>query len=251
MSEFVDLPLLSEPPLVEVVYSLQVNTAPDLVQEVVVEGVKKALGATWKVELVDRVHVKVQARAGTIPEQEQQMDWQGLKCTAADGRQAIHMMREGLFVNFLPPYKGFPECIREVQRIWALYTEFFRPQRVVRTGIRYINLLQIPLVNGEVQFATYFKFLTLYPLEGPFHLHRFHHQFEVSEPEFNLPARVIFTSMKETQHTLDVVLDIETFDDQLRTPVEALLWPGFDRLRHWAYKLFTNTLTQECFQRYQ
>jgi uncharacterized protein (TIGR04255 family) len=251
MSDLAVLPLLKEPPLVEVLYGLQAVTSPAVTKEHVRSLVDATMAKGYTIEDMNRVQVMVNAQADGRSVHEQDMEWGGCKAVSTDKKQVVHLMREGLFVSFLPPYLGFPECIEEVQRHWELYQRCFAPQQLVRIGIRYINVLKIPMVDGSVRFDEFFKLLTFYPLEGPFQLHRFHHQFEVSELEFGLPARVIFTSTKETRDELEVVLDIEAYEELARQPQDPEIWDRFDRARHWAYKLFTNTLTESCFQRYQ
>jgi uncharacterized protein (TIGR04255 family) len=242
---FEDLPLLKEPPLVEVLYGLQAITAPAVTRE----QVRTKLDAELSGFAIQDMN-RVKAMADGKQTHEQESEWGGCKAISADQKSVLHFMREGLFVSFLPPYKGFPECIEDIARYWALYQQSFAPEQVVRIGIRYINLLRIPMEEGNVRFEEYFKLLTFYPVDGPFHLHRFHNQFEVSEPEFGIPARVIFTSTKETREELEVVLDIEAYEEVPKAPNDPSLWSRFDHARKWAFKLFTNTLTPECFQRY-
>ena len=251
MSKFVELPLLKEPPLIEVLYGLQAISSPAVTKEHVRSLVDASLGDGYSIEDMNKLQVIVKAQTDGKQVHEQEMEWGGCKAVSADKTVVVHLMREGLFVSFLPPYKGFPECIEAVQKRWELYQRCFAPEQVVRIGIRYINLLKIPVVDGSVNFGEFFKLLTFYPVDGPFHLHRFHHQFEVSEPEYSLPARINFTSTKETRDQLEVVLDIETYEEVNRPPADPEMWDRFDRARHWAYKLFTNALTEQCFQRYQ
>jgi len=248
--KFNDLPLLKESPLVEVLYSLQAISAPSVTREQVRAILDKELGSTFTVQDMNKMKVMVKAMADGKQAQEQDMEWGGCKAVSLDQKCVAHFMREGLFISFLPPYKGFPECITEVSRLWDIYKRCFAPEQVARIGIRYINLLKIPMVEGAVRFEDYFKLITFYPVDGPFQLHRFHNQFEVSEPEHNLPARVSFTSTKETKEELEVVLDIEAYEEVSRMPDDAVIWERFDHARNWAFKLFTNTLTVECFQRY-
>jgi len=250
MPAFVELPQLKEPPLVEVLYGLQAITAPTIGREHVRAVLEPELPG-FKLEDMDQVQVQVRTVEQGRHLHEQRAEWHGIKAISADGKRVAHFTREGLFISFLPPYGGFPECIEEVRRLWVLYTKCFAPQQVARLGIRYINRLLIPVEDGIIKFEDHFKLLTLYPVEGPFELHRFHNQFEVSSPEFGIPARVIFTSMKETRTGLEVILDIESFDDETRRPTDAIIWDRFDLARKWAYKLFSNTLTEKCFQQFQ
>lgn len=251
MRKFNELPLLKEPPLVEVVYSLQAISAPSVTQEYVRSILIKELEGAFTVLDMNSMKVMVKAMSTGKQVQEQDMEWGGCKAISVDQKCVAHFMREGLYISFLPPYKGFPECIAQVSRLWDIYQRCFSPERVARIGIRYINLLKIPMVDGAVRFEDYFKLITFYPVDGPFHLHRFHNQFEVSEPEHGLPARVIFTSTKETKDDLEVVLDIESYEEITRAPNDAIIWERFDQARNWAFKLFTKTLTPQCFQRYK
>jgi len=251
MPEFSSLPLLKEPPLIEVVYSLQAITDPALQMESVRGRVEHGLPAGFEMKPINKVQVRVNAGGEGRSVSEQAMEWGGFRITNPNGLEVLHMMREGLFVSFLPPYKGFAECIQNIERYWNWYVEAFAPESSVRIGIRYINRMDVPLKNGVVEFEQYFKLVTYYPVDGPFQLHRFHTQFEISDLELNIPARVSFTSTKESKDNLEVILDIEAFDEGSWSAQDQQIWPRFDQLRHWAYRLFRNTLTDECFQRYQ
>ncbi len=237
--------------MVEVLYSIQAITPSSVDREQAQGRLKELLDEGYSLENMNRFQVSIQAEAEGVATQERTSEWGGMKLVSPDKRRVIHFMREGLFVSFLPPYPGFPQCISEVQRLWQIYSDGFAPERIVRTGIRYINQVGIPLDEGVVRFERYFKLLTFYPIDGPFTLHRFYNQFEVSEPKFGLPARVIFSSIKETTEQLDVVLDIEAYEEHARPVNDPEIWSRFDKARHWAYTLFTNTLTEECFQRFK
>lgn len=245
------VPHLNASPLLEVVYSLSAFNSSKAKKEDTLARLEERLERDNRIESLDQVQVRVRTGAAGKTTQERGSEWAGAKAVSKDGKRVSHFMREGFFMSFLAPYPGFEACIPLVKENWELYQELFGPDVMVRAGMRYINQFSILLEDGQVDFTEHFRFLAQYPIDGAFTLHRFHHQFELTEEEFNLPARVIFRSVRETSAELQLVLDIETYEAAQRKPSDEGIWESFDSLHRLAYKLFKNTLTEQCLNRFQ
>ena len=59
----------------------------------------------------------------------------------------IQAKGDGLAVSRLPPYESWDSLIAEVRKIWPVYVEMFKPEAVLRLGVRYIN--RVPLTEKE------------------------------------------------------------------------------------------------------
>lgn len=68
----------------------------------------------------------------------------GVRLDSEDGKWVVQAKNDGLTVSRMPPYESWGPLIDKVKDIWPLYVEVFRPETVVRLGVRYINRIPLP-----------------------------------------------------------------------------------------------------------
>ena len=236
------IPLLKNSPLVEVVFGIQVTTPANL-QEEDVRG-------EFEPRIISGLFLKETGHVFNPIAlfDKKSLVWNGMKLESHDKRLLGHFLRNGMYINFLPPYGGYQGSILRVKELWEAYRLNFKPENILGTSIRYINIFDIPLVNQGFKADEWFRMISLFPHPSPFELISFHNQRLVGERENGLQGRISLTSLEEKQGMLKVSLDIEGFRPRI-TAIDSLEpWVDFIRLREWTYRMFTEILTPTCLE---
>ncbi len=233
-------------PAVEVIYGLQAVTPDDLTPESVTDLVKAGLPHGYTIQQsVDHVNIAFQ-REGEGPIQHSQSQaWSGIKLIDAEGKTAAHLMRFGVFINFLA-YQDYEHALPLVQDIWQLYRAAFRPIQVMRLSIRYINILKLPFENEKVPLDRYFHVGLTFPEGLSGDMQHFHYQFVFKEDSTGMPARIMISSVKEEGDELHVAFDNEGYHEEQLPADDARIWQEFGNIRAWTYHIFHSILTEEC-----
>ena len=247
MQDKSSIQLLSNPPLVEVIFGLRAVTPSHLGEKATQEVLAPKLPGGFHIEQVGYFD------STEGPEILSTSEWAGIKVRSTDQKLIVHFMRNGLFVNFLKPYRGFVDSLPLVKQFWEIYVEVMQPETMVGPSLRYINVIDIPLTDGRFKIADYFKVVTSFSTHDQFDLHRFHHQMVLSDPAIDIPARLILTSLGDSTETknVKVCLDIEGFLDKQLPTSSAAIWQDLEAIRRWTYKLFLSTLQPSCIAPYR
>lgn len=72
----------------------------------------------------------------------------GVRLDDPEGKWVVQAKADGLAVSRLAPYETWESLIKAVRDIWPVYVEVFDPQAVLRLGVRYINRVPLPDVDG-------------------------------------------------------------------------------------------------------
>lgn len=239
---------MDHPPVVEAIYGLQSVTADNLVPEEVMARLNRVLPEGFTVQQsMDQVNIELKNEGPGGIQHKQTQAWSGTRLVSNDGKFQAHLMRFGVFINFLA-YKSFEEALPLVQRIWAAYQEAFNPILVSRLSIRYINVLRLPFDEGRVNLERYFHVHLRFPDELANTMEHFHQQFVIRDPETQIPARVMISNIKEEGDELHVIFDNEGYSEGQWTPEEQRIWEEFGLVRNWTYHIFRTTLTEECLK---
>ena len=215
---------LDHAPAVEVIYGLQTVTPDDLDPQAVTDLINSSLPAGFTVQLaVDQVKIAFKREAVGPLEHNHSQAWSGLKLIDADGKTAAHMMRVGLFVNFLA-YQDFDHALPVVKELWKLYAKAFRPLHVARLSIRYINILKLPLVDNKVPLDRYFHVSLAFPPALSGDVLHFHYQFVFRDEGTGMPARIMISSIKPEEDELHVAFDNEGYLEGETQPDDPRIW---------------------------
>jgi uncharacterized protein (TIGR04255 family) len=180
---------------------------------------------------------------------------QGYRNVSPDGKQLIQCRVDGFFFNRLAPYTSFDDYLPEALRCWALYCEVAEPVIVRHIGLRFINRLPLPLVDGKLSLADYLKnpprVVTLSD-KYPFTFTEFVHQHKMVEPQTQTMATVVLASQPLEGNALPVILEIAALRSCAYAPTDH---PSFEialqGLRELKNHVFENTLTEKCLNLFQ
>lgn len=175
-----------------------------------------------------------------------------LQYIASDERQLVQFRPGGYSFNRLAPYSTLDGYLPEIERTWRLFVDVAKPVvcRVVR--LRYINRIELPMVEGKVEIDAYLKLAPRLADEERLSFAGFFSQHSVLEPATGNQANIVFATQPPTRDTLPIVFDIETLKAM---DVESADWPAISgriaSLRSLKNLIFRNSLTESCLNLYR
>jgi uncharacterized protein (TIGR04255 family) len=243
---------LRNAPLVEALLDIRVEPAAGLDLSTL-EKAADALGARYKRKGVRRhagieVHVDqsqeaATAKVGTTRE--------GFVMHDESGKRVVQILLGGFTQNVLKPYSNFENLVDEARRNWATYVDVARPQRIIRTALRYINDLRIPAAP-EVRFEDYLPFVPKIPEGVAQTTSDFATRMTIHDDRID--AKVVVAQL--FQGTVDedgvqVILDIDAISEMEMSVDDSALWTNFDKLRKLKNDVFFSYTTDLLLERYQ
>lgn len=194
---------------------------------------------------------ELNVRFGEHGSTDQRREWQGLRLESKDKRHIVQFRRDGLIFSRLKPYPDWPAFEAEALCLWSIHKELFEPSRLVRLGVRFINLIE------SVTIAEAEKYLVSPPLcPGPLSLpfFEFLQQYTFDVPGYPYKAQIVQTVQPKTPASFGhpgLILDIDVFTldphsipyDNLKNQLAELRW-----LKN---KLFFGSLRPEIIDRFK
>ncbi|MGC8731920.1 MAG: TIGR04255 family protein [Halothiobacillaceae bacterium] len=244
---------LSKAPIVEAVVDIDCDLPPNVDVE--------ALDAAGKAAYSD-VYPRAQRRmfnthqAVMVPRQPPQFTssegWQALQYLSEDGQQLVQVRPNGFSFNRLVPYSSLDDYLPEIERTWLLFKELAHPLVCRAVRMRYINRIELPLVDGRIELG---DFLTSPPHladEQRLQLTGFFEQQTVAETGTGHQAIVVRTSQLPIANHLPLIYDITVIATGNVEPSDWLAISGrIAQLRNLKNLIFRNALTQRCLQLFQ
>jgi uncharacterized protein (TIGR04255 family) len=93
---------------------------------------------------------------------EERVDITGMRAFRADQGRYLQLSQDTLVCNFLRTgangYEGFEPLKREALAKLRAYVHFFRPTRLLRFAMQYVDLVRIPFQQNQIELKDYFTF---------------------------------------------------------------------------------------------
>lgn len=171
---------------------------------------------------------------------------------AEDERQVIQFRREGYSFNRLAPYGSLDEYLPEIERTWEIFRKIVEPIQVRRIGLRFINRLPLPTINGRVELNEYLKISPQLPDEETLEFIGFVNQHSAIEKDTGNQVNITLVMQPLEGQTLPIIFDIDAFRMVALSPKD---WPAIrsivDALRILKNQVFKRTLTEKCLNLFQ
>jgi uncharacterized protein (TIGR04255 family) len=154
----------------------------------------------------------------------------GFVFVSADDLQQYRVTAEGLTFNRLAPYVGWQTFRDEGRRLWSQFRAAVGDSVVVsRFGLRYINRIEIPTDDGNVELSQYFATVPNIAPDLPQLITGFFMRLEFDSPVATLAVVLAGTPPTKPGHVA-VLLDLDMFkivsspmdDDELWSTIETL-----------------------------
>lgn len=173
-------------------------------------------------------------------------DQTGFKFTNKAKQHVVHMLRNGLVVNWLKPYPGYDKCLPKLKGYWKTHERAFQPDQIERISLRYINQFELPLDQKRLRFRDYLNIGPRMPKSAGVKLRGFHQVLDLFNAEKGIQGRATLMSLPPQNDKVPIVLDIESSMKPIGTG--PALWTGFDALHEWSHEVFNLSLNDRCRQ---
>jgi len=174
----------------------------------------------------------------------------GYRYESTDGFRIVQLRGDGYTFNRLKPYKDWPELRDESVRLWKLYKELAKPERINRIALRYINNLNAPLPMKD------FKEYLMCPPEVPKGIQQriisFFYRVTVPHKDNKIIANITqsLEPMVEIKDKVPIILNIDvsksTPDGFLDEDIMAIL----EKLRNFKNDIFFTSITPKLLEIY-
>jgi len=229
---------LTHAPIVEAVLDINCDLPPGMDFSALQEPAKQALSSAYPKVL----QITQRRLRPTIGERVT-----GLQFLSDTEKQVIQFRGEGYSFNRLAPYGRLDDYLAEIEWSWNIFRELARPVQIRAIGLRFINRILLPIVDGRVKLNEYLRVSPQLPDEETLVFTGFLNQHSAVEIATENRVNITMAMQPQENDKMPIILDIETLDPRIRVPEqwqdvrEAIL-----SLRRLKNRVFERTLTETC-----
>lgn len=240
---------LARPPIREALIDFRIASDPG-VDAMRLGALRDALANEYPlVEEKREVKAEFRVEGGRLlPPSTTDLGFGGLVFSTEDKSRRAQCRRDGFTFNQVAAYNGADAFIAEAIRLWGVYREVVRPFSVVRTAMRYINGLELPLRHGD-DFSLFLTAAPPMPLGAPQQVSSFLTRTVAHEP----PDVVIVTQKLEhvaPDAPTPVTIDVDVFRQLPLGAEPETLEPVLRSLRTLKNRVFFALLTEATVELY-
>lgn len=159
----------------------------------------------------------------------------------------VRLDLDGVSVSRLEPYTSWDDLVALVRKAWRVFAEAFSPEKVVRVGVRYVNLIR--LYPGR-DLKEYFLGLPDGPEEWPQYVSSF--LFRQTLHEDDSAVNVTHALVDDVdEDRVGVWFDIDAFCHCDYAPDAEDLWGTLAHLRDLKNRVFFSGLTEAAIAEYE
>jgi uncharacterized protein (TIGR04255 family) len=175
----------------------------------------------------------------------------GVRLDSVDSKWVVQAKSDGLAVSRLPNYESWEQLLLEVKALWPKYVDVFKPEAVVRLGVRYINRLPLPGTD-EVDIDTVLTSGPKIPSTLPQVIDEF-----VSRVVLPLEDKKIRLAIAQALPPVSagsavplghVVLDIDASSEEALAPSAPEVWEKLEALRDAKNMAFFGSVTESTWR---
>ncbi len=183
---------------------------------------------------------KTEMRVGQTPLTEATEAIDGFLFTSSDEKQVFQARKNGFTFNRLKPYESWETFRDEAKRLWQFYKEVVSTE-VQRIGLRYINMINIPLPIAD--FRDYLTAAPVVPTELPQSVDSFLSRIVITEPKIDAAAIItqVFEQIVDPK-LMPLFLDIDV-SKQKESFDEEEIWSTFEKMRVFKNAIFFSSIT--------
>ena len=181
-----------------------------------------------------------------MPPTSQDLGFQGLWLTSADGTRIAQFRPDGFTFNNvgLEAYMGGEALLDEALGLWSRFSDLVKPEAVTRLALRYLNRLDLPLRVGD-EFTRFLTAPPELPDGAPQTVTEFLSRI-VSHDETGATAIVTQKLERTETFPVPVIVDIDVFFLAELEPHPDNLRSLLETLRNLKNRTFFALLTEEA-----
>lgn len=163
--------------------------------------------------------------------------------------KVFHFAPEVFSFNKLRPYSSFDDFQETIASGWEFYRKHFRPEVVERISLRFINRIELPLDDGEVDLRDYLKTMPKLPDSTSQRFVGFFQTLRYECIDTGYFAQVSFATQEPKDGRCPLVMDIECFAQVAQKPQAYGTYAEIvNHLRRLKNQNFYDNLTDTCLK---
>ena len=244
---------LAKPPIIEAVVDIECTMPPgfDLaaVEKLAAEKFKGAYPKHTQQHVEEH---RFEAAQGSAPKMSVRHGLQALQFRQNDDKQLIQVRSQGYSFNRLTPYGSLDDYLREIERTWTIFRELTSPTQIRVVRLRYINRLDLPMVQNKVHISDYIKDAPDVPPDTQLSMRGFLVQRLAIDDQTGHEANIVLSSQPPQRDAFPVIFDICVGAPGPKEP-ENWTWISetIISLRGLKNRIFQNSLTEKCLNLYR
>lgn len=168
---------------------------------------------------------------------------------SGDGTRVVQSRPDGFSFSRLRPYGSWEATLDDAWRLWLLYRNHFRPDRISRLAVRYINRLDLP--GPSLDFDEYLLTGPRVPQNVPQGLSAFSSSLVIPgvRPQVLAIVRQSFDGSGLAQDIVPVILDIDAIlECDISVEDDAAVMDALLELRTVKNQIFFGSLTDKAVE---
>lgn len=227
-------------PLTEAVINLQVKLPPDIALEVLtrVQVGNEEEYPTRRSRFEGRLLFDTVTPSATANQVQMGYDFR-----SKDERHVVQARLDGFAFSRLAPYENWESFRDEARKWWDIYRSIVRPVAVIRTAVRYINRIDIPLPLAD--FKDYLRTVPEVSSDMPQGLSGYLMQLQI--PQTDLEGMLVLNEVMippTNPKVVSILLDIDLGVQGIALVDEDIIWNRMEQLRTRKNEIFLACITQ-------
>jgi len=239
---------LANPPIIEAVVDIHCDLPPSIVPAEIYERAKELFRDAYpkaRRQVIEQIELRKEARKPVEHSIREQIG--ALQFRTEDEKQLVQIRPEGYSFNRLAPYGSLDDYLPEIERTWTIFRELTEPVQIRRVGLRFINRILLPMVEGRVKLNEYLRISRPLLDEDTLEFAGFVNQHSANETSTGNRVNMTLVAQPPEGDRLPVIFDINAFNLEPRAPDD---WEGIretiSSLRRLKNRVFKRTLTKQC-----
>ena len=244
---------LARPPIIEAVVDIDCDLSPSLKIHSLEKSAKELFRDKYpKFRTRHAWKHEFEMKAAAPPKTAIHQSIDGFHFLQNDEKQLVQVRSRGFSFNRLEPYGSLDDYLPEIERTWELFLSLAQPVQVIAVRLRYINRINLELVDGRVELDEYLKLGPRLPDEERLSFRGFLNQYVAVDEETGHQVRTILTTQKLDNNMLPIIFDITAESGVVAEPNDwTLIRTTILSLRELKNRVFYNTLEEKCLQLFQ
>lgn len=165
-----------------------------------------------------------------------------------DKKSIFQFRLDGFSYNVLKPYKKWETFRDEGKRLWNSFNQLYKPTKIDKIGLRYINVLDFPLPLSD--FSEYLIAPPVIPNAIPQGLSNFLIRLEIPFNEFGVMATITQGLIPASNpNVATVIFDIDVFKTRSYEIEDySKIWEDFEKFREIKNQIFFESLTKKAWE---
>lgn len=181
---------------------------------------------------------------GSAPSLQSGVSEVGVRLTSAASDRILQLQRRGFTYSHMAPYTQWSSFRDETAELWTQFVDRFKPSKVTRVAVRYINRIVIPAAKADPK--EYFRLFPNVPDEMPQTITGCFMQLVMPQTDIAGNASAVVNFAIEPSpgpDKLSFLLDFDVFSTCELAPDSGKVWETLAQFRTRKNELFEASIT--------